>query len=307
MKKTKIVVVGSFNADMTALTPKFPVGGETIMGKSFTVGAGGKGTNQAISAANCGSDVCMIAKIGTDVLSDIARNVFQGAGISMDTVFVTDEASTGCAVIEVSEESGENKIIVIPGANAMLTAKDVESVGDKIRDCDILLTQLETTLESVEAALKIASDSGRVTVLNPAPYADIPSSWFKMIDYFIPNETETEYFTGIRVEDEASAQKAATVLIEKGVKNVIITMGKKGSFFFDGKESFTVPATESKAVDTTGAGDCFCGAFCTALGEGMSVRDALRFANCAAGISVTRLGASASMPSREEIELVFNS
>lgn len=307
MKKAKIVVVGSFNADITALTPKFPVGGETIMGRSLNFGAGGKGTNQAVSAAKNGADVVMVSKIGTDVLSDIARKIYSDSGIDSSYVVETSEYPTGSAVIEVSEESGENKIIVIPGANNYLTADDVRKASEKTSQCDVVLTQLETSPESVEAALELSSEYGKITVLNPAPYSAIPEKWFKLVDYFIPNETETEYFTGVKVSDEYSAKEASKVLIGKGVKNVIITMGKKGAFFCNERESFVVPSTSSKAVDTTGAGDCFCGAFCTALAEGKSVRDSILFANCAAGISVTRMGAAASMPTRAETDSVFNS
>ncbi len=307
MKKAKIVVVGSFNADITALTPKFPVGGETIMGRSLNFGAGGKGTNQAVSAAKNGAEVVMVSKIGTDVLSDIARKTYTESGIDSSYVVETSEYPTGSAVIEVSEESGENKIIVIPGANNYLTADDVRKASEKISQCDVVLTQLETSPESIEAALELSSEYGKITVLNPAPYSAIPEKWFKLVDYFIPNETETEYFTGVKVSDEYSAKEAAKVLMGKGVKNVIITMGKKGAFFCNERESFVVPSTSSKAVDTTGAGDCFCGAFCTALAEGKSVKDAILFANCAAGISVIRMGASSSMPTREETDSIFNS
>ena len=247
------------------------------------------------------------AKIGTDVLSDIARKTYTESGIDRAYVVETSEYPTGSAVIEVSEESGENKIIVIPGANNYLTADDVRKASEKISQCDVVLTQLETSPESVEAALELSSEYGKITVLNPAPYSAIPEKWFKLVDYFIPNETETEYFTGVKVSDEYSAKEAAKVLMGKGVKNVIITMGKKGAFFCNERESFVVPSTSSKAVDTTGAGDCFCGAFCTALAEGKPVNDSILFANCAAGISVTRMGASSSMPTREETDSVFNS
>ncbi len=249
----------------------------------------------------------MVSKIGTDVLSDIARKTYSETGIDSTYVFTTDEAPTGSAVIEVSEESGENKIIVLPGANALLSAADVSSARDKVSECDVVLTQLETSHESVCEALRLAKEYGKISVLNPAPYSEIPESWFPLTDYFIPNETETEYFTGVTVSDEDSAKKAAEILLSKGVKNVIITMGKKGAFFCNGRDSFVVPSTSSKAVDTTGAGDCFCGAFCTALAEGKSVKDAILFANCAAGISVTRMGASSSMPTREETDSIFNS
>lgn len=304
-KKSVITVVGSFNVDITAVTPRFPVGGETVFGKNITFGAGGKGTNQAIAASRCGAEIMMISKIGTDVLSDVARKTFYDEGIGMGLIFETDEASTGTAVIEVSEESGENKITVFSGANKLLTPGEVKAARTKIFDSDILLTQLETSLESVGTALKIASEYGRITVLNPAPYSDIPREWYPLIDWFIPNETETELFTGIKVTDEDSARKAAEVILSEGVKNVIITMGKKGSFYTNGKEFFRVEATESEAVDTTGAGDCFCGAFCTALGEGKSVVESMKFASCAAGISVTRAGAAASMPTRAEIDEIY--
>ncbi|MBQ4116317.1 MAG: ribokinase [Clostridia bacterium] len=307
MNKAKIVVVGSFNADITAVTPKFPVDGETIKGKSLSFGAGGKGTNQAVSAAKSGAEVVMVAKIGTDILSDIARKTYNEVGINCSFVVETSDAPTGSAVIEVSEESGENKIIVIPGANNYLSASDVSKASSKICECDVLLTQLETSIESVGEALRIASEQGKTTVLNPAPYTEIPDSWFPLIDYFIPNETETEYFTGVKVSDGASVYKAAQILLGKGVKNVIMTLGKKGACFCNVNDSFIVPSTGMKPVDTTGAGDCFCGAFCTALAEGKSVRDSILFANCAAGISVTRIGASASMPLREETNSIFNS
>ena len=306
-KKAKIVVVGSFNADITALTPKFPVGGETIMGKSLTFGAGGKGTNQAVSAAKNGAEVTMVSKVGTDVMANIAWETYKNSGINSSFVLETVEHPTGSAIIEVSEQSGENKIIVIPGANNYLSASDVQNADSEISNCDILLTQLETSQESVGEALKLASEKGKIVVLNPAPYAEIPDSWFSMVDYFIPNETETEYFTGVKITDEASAYDAAKILLGKGVKNVIITLGKKGALFCNSEEQFIVPTTGSIAVDTTGAGDCFCGAFCTALAEGKSVKDSVLFANCASGISVTRYGASASMPTREETDSVFNS
>lgn len=307
MKKAKIVVVGSFNADITALTPKFPVGGETIIGNNLTFGAGGKGANQAVSAAKHGAEVYMVSKIGKDVLSDIAKETFSQTGINSTFVFETNEAPTGSAVIEVSEESGENKIIVIPGANNCLTAAEVNKASEKILQCDIVITQLETSEESVGAALKLSAKYKKTTVLNPAPYAPIPETWFELVDYFIPNETESEYFTGVKVSDEVSAEKAAKVLLTKGVKNVIITLGKRGAFFCDEHESFLVPATGNKPLDTTGAGDCFCGAFCVALAEGKSVKDSILFANCAAGIAITRMGASAAMPTRKETDSIFNS
>lgn len=303
----KVVVAGSFNADITARTPRFPVGGETVLGSGFIIDPGGKGSNQAVAARKSGAETVMIARTGTDFLSEMAFELYKETGICTDFVFRTPNVSTGAAFIEVSEENGENRIIVISGANAKLSAEDIAVAEKDISGCGVVLTQLETPCESAAELFRLAAKHKRTTVLNPAPFRDVPVNLWSFADYITPNEIEAEYFTGVKVADGYSASEAAKVFLEKGVKNVIITLGNNGSFFSDGVNEYRIPAVKAgTVVDTTGAGDCFTGAFCAALAEGRTVRESMLFASCAAGISVTRKGASASMPSRDETDALLN-
>ena len=222
----------------------------------------------------------------------------------MDTsrLIVDPAVTTGCALIEVQSADGQNRIVVIPGANHAITPADIQNAEPAFDEAGILLTQLEIPMDVVEAALKMGREKGLVTILNPAPAAPLPDHFYAMIDYITPNETEAELLTGIPVENDADAEKAARFFLSKGVSQVIITLGKRGSYYTDGNVSFFTPAFTVDAVDTTGAGDAFNGAFAAALAEGRNAADAIRFATAFSAISVTRPGAASSMPTKEETE-----
>jgi ribokinase len=301
-KKSKVVVVGSFIVDITGFANRFPKDGETVIGSAVRIGPGGKGSNQATAVSRAGADVVMITKIGSDVLSNIAHEHYSAEGMSEKYIYKTDKAGTGTAFIEVNETSGENRIIAIKGANELLSAAEVAAAEDEIASCDAVLAQLETCNEAVEELMRLAKKHGKTIVLNPAPYLPVPDGFFDGVDYLTPNETEAEFYSGVPVESPEDAERAALKLLEMGVKNVIVTLGKKGAFFTDGKNKMLVPTTDLKAVDTTGAGDAFNGGFAVALSEGMDIGRALKFANCTASISVTRLGTSPAMPYRHEID-----
>lgn len=301
--KCKIVVAGSFIVDITGFSPRFPKDGETVLGSTIKTGPGGKGSNQATAAARAGAEVIMIAKIGSDVLSGIAHQHYSAEGMSEKFIYTTTEADTGSAFIEVNETTGENRIIVIKGANELLSEADICAAESEIASASVVLTQLETNDNAVEVLLRCAKKHGKTTIVNPAPFQEVKKGLFDGVDYFTPNETEAEYFSGIKVETEEDAKKAADKMIhELGVRNVIITLGKKGAFFTDGTSQILVPSATVKAVDTTGAGDAFNGGLAVALSEGMDIETALKFANATAAISVTRRGASPSMPQRAEID-----
>lgn len=298
----KIVVIGSLMVDLTAYTPHFPVEGETVLGSSLRIGPGGKGNNQATAAARAGGDVVMIARMGKDVLGNVITEHYKNEGIPTNYITVSDTADTGCAFIEVDERSGQNRIVVMKNANSEITEAVVKSAESEFSGCDIFLTQLETSLESITAGIMLAKKYNKPVILNPAPFQPISEELFKYIDYITPNETEAEFFTGIPVNNAEDAQKAANALIEKGVKNVIITLGKSGAFYSNGSVSILVPPPVVKAVDTTGAGDAFNGALAVALAEGMAIEDALKFSNATASISVTNKGAATAAPKRYETE-----
>jgi len=301
-KRSKVVVVGSFIVDITGFANRFPKDGETVIGSSVRIGPGGKGSNQATAVSRAGADVVMITKIGSDVLSNIAHEHYSAEGMSEKYIYKTDKSGTGTAFIEVNETTGENRIIAIKGANELLSAAEVAAAEDEIGTCDAVLAQLETSNEAVEELMRLARKHSKTIVLNPAPYQPVPDGFFDGVDYLTPNETEAEFFSGVPVESPEDAERAALKLLDMGVKNVIVTLGKKGAFFTDGKSKMLVPTTDLKAVDTTGAGDAFNGGFAVALSEGMDIERALKFANCTASISVTRLGTSPAMPYRHEID-----
>lgn len=306
--KAKITVVGSINIDITAFTPHFPVDGETIVGNTLQFGPGGKGLNQATAASRAGGEVIMVAKIGRDFLSSVALEHFKAEGMSQKHLAIAEGIGTGSAIIEVSTESAENKIIIIKGANESITAADVLAAEEEIANSDVVLTQLESSFESVRTLIETANNHHVPVVLNPAPFQHVPKGLFDGVDYFTPNETEAEYFSGIRVTDAESASLAAEKLRKNlHIKHIIITLGKKGVFYQDSNHELLVPSPIMKAVDTTGAGDSFNGGFCVALSEGKDIKTALEFANCTAAISVTRAGAAPAMAKRDEIEALYHS
>ncbi len=301
-KKGKVVVTGSFIADIAVFTPRFPADGETVSGRNIKFGPGGKGSNQATAASRAGAEVIMITKLGTDFMEGIARAHYTNENMTQKYVYTQEGGETGSAIIEINTETAENRIIVLKAANDTITKEEIDRAEEEFKTCDVLLTQLESSKVSVTESFRLARKYGKIIVLNPAPAGTVDEAILKDVDYITPNETEAEFFTGIKVTDEKTAEQAADRLLAKGVKNVIITLGKAGVYAKTKEFKGTVPSFRVKAVDTTGAGDAFNGGFCAALAEGKSVRDAILFANALAAISVTRQGTSPAMPYRDEIE-----
>ncbi|WP_020597172.1 ribokinase [Spirosoma panaciterrae] len=295
-----IIVIGSSNTDMVIKTSRLPVPGETIIGGTFLMNPGGKGANQAVAAARLGGQVTFVTNVGNDIFGQQAIRGFQQEGIDTRFVFQNDDHPTGVALITVDAQ-GENVITVAPGANAYLQPSDIDPMLDQIDPTSLVLTQLEIPMTTVAyITQQVAKRGGRV-ILNPAPAQSLPDRLLPSLYLISPNETEAKQLTGITVTDDASAHLAATQLHERGVQNVIITLGAKGAFLSEPGQSQVIAIQPVKAVDTTAAGDCFNGALTVALAEGKSLADAVAFACRAAGISVTRLGAQASMPKRTEL------
>ena len=299
MTQGNILVIGSSNTDMTVKTKALPKPGETVLGGIFTMGAGGKGANQAVAARRLGGEVKFICKVGRDIFGDNAIAHYQQEGLDTGGV-LRSELPSGVALISVDEHA-ENCIVVASGANNDLTEADIEAVAGDIRNCGILLLQLEIPVPSVVKAARIAHEAGATVVLNPAPACPLPDELFRYVDLFIPNETELSTFSGLPVSDEESAAKAAAAMQAKGVGKLIVTMGSKGSLICEGGEPVFVPARKVKAVDTTAAGDTFCGALCVALSEGRSLKEAAEFATAASALTVQKMGAQDSIPYRKDI------
>ena len=297
----KIIGPGSLNVDVTGYAPHLPVHGETTKGTAIRVSPGGKGNNQMTAAHRAGSEVYIIGHRGSDMMGQIMARHYATEGMSEKYVCVDPLVETAGALIEIDETDGQNRIIVALSANEHVDRARVLAAETDFADCDAVLTQFETTIEAVLAAKELAAKYAKPFILNPAPYVPVPEGLFDGVDYVTPNETEAEQFTGIRVDAVEDCRKAAAKFFEMGVKKVIITLGVRGAYFTDGSEEIFVPALKVKAVETTGAGDAFNGGLATAIAEGMPMETALRFATCTAAISVTRLGSSQSMPSREEI------
>lgn len=300
MKSPSIVVVGSSNTDMIIQLARIPKLGETILGGDFTSAAGGKGANQAVAAARSGGKVSFIARVGKDMFGELAVAGFKRDGINVEHVMTDKSAPSGVALIFVAKD-GENSIAVAGGANAKLSPADVKKAAKTIRSASMLVAQLETPLETIEAAATIAAKADVRFILNPAPACPLPDSMLKLVSILTPNETEAELLTGIKVTDKTSAAKAALALRARGVATVIITMGSRGAFLADDSGQQLIPGFKVKAVDATAAGDTFNGALAVALAEGMTSAAAVHFANAAAALSVTRLGAQPSVPRRKEI------
>lgn len=298
----KILVSGSYNVDLMSRTPHMPSPGETVLGGPFKMGPGGKGANQAVAAARLGYDVMMLTKLGEDMFGDQALVNFEKEKIDTTHISRHPDESTGTALIAVDEQN-ENIIVVAPGANEKMTKNDVSQAESSFQEVDIVLTQLETSLEAFEATVELAYDLNKPIVLNPAPYQDINQELFKKIDYITPNETEASALTGIEVIDEESARRASAQLIKSGVKAVIITLGKAGCFLYDGTdEGELIASFPVKAVDTTGAGDAFNGAFTAFITDGYQLREAVIRANAVAALAVTKVGTAPAMPYHQEVE-----
>lgn len=295
-----VTVVGSSNTDMVINTPTLPRPGETVLGGVFRTAAGGKGANQAVAAARAGGDVRFVARVGDDNLGRAALAGFRKDRIDVGRVLPTEGTASGVALITV-DRAGENCIAVAPGANGLVTPADVERAFQDVAPPAVVLVQLEIPLEAVKATVRMGRVLGAVVVLNPAPARVLPPAILKLVDVLTPNESEAALLTGIEVRDQVGAGKAAAKLRDMGVRCVIVTLGAKGAWIQDDTGGRLIPGFKMKAVDTTAAGDVFNGALAVALGEGKQVAEAVRFANAAAGISVTRLGAQPSAPTRAEI------
>lgn len=300
MGTNKIIVIGSSNTDMVVKSSVLPKPGETILGGTFLMNAGGKGANQAVAAARLGGDVMLVAKVGNDIFGKQSIDGFKKEKINTDFVFIDEEAPSGTALIMVNEE-GENCIVVAPGANAQLLPADIAQIKT-ISEAAIILMQLEIPMETIAAVMKIATTNKRKVIINPAPAQKLPDELLNGLFLITPNETEACLLTNINVKDEATAAQAAKVFLSKGVLNVIITLGKQGAYFQNKDLQFITDAPVVKAVDTTAAGDTFSAAIAVAVTEKMEWKQAVQFAVKAASISVTRMGAQASVPYRHELD-----
>jgi len=297
----QIVVIGSSNTDMIVKIPRIPQPGETILGGKFVTAAGGKGANQAVGAARAGGSVAFIARLGADMFGDQALQGFIRDGIQTEHIIRDENAPSGVALIFV-DEKGENSIAVASGANANLSAEDIQSAADTIASADIVLMQLEIPLETVQAAARIAADNNVKVILNPAPAQALPDQLLQRVTILTPNESEAEILTGIKVETESQAAGAARALQAKGIETVIITLGPRGAYVVSTDYEGLIPSFAVSAVDSTAAGDIFNGVLAVSLAEGLPIPDAVRLANAAAALSVTKLGAQPSAPTHQEIE-----
>lgn len=300
--KQKVTVFGSFVVDLMARTPHLPVPGETVKGSLFKQGAGGKGFNQGIAAHKAGADIAMITKLGRDTLGQVALDAMDSVGMPKDYLFFHDEIATGIALITVDENTSQNEIVIVPGACSTITEEDIERVKPRILESAFVLLQLEVNQDANEKVAKLAKENGVRVIINTAPYQPITDEFLRGAYLVTPNEVEAEELTGVPVTDLESADRAAKVFFEKGVENVLITLGSRGVYINTEGRSEIVPAYRVKAVDTTGAGDAFNGGLLAALAEGKSLHDAARFANALAAISVQRMGTTPSMPTRAEID-----
>ena len=269
IESVSISILGIFVADLCFFGDEIPIPGKTVLGKKYIIGPGGKGSNQAIAAARAGGDVSFVTKLGKDNYADMALKLFQEAGVITQAVILDPNLNTGAAGILINQKTGENAINVIPGAAATIDHKFIEDNLSIIKNSKIFLTQLETSIDATMYALKMAKENGCTTIWNPAPARNLPNDCFENIDFFTPNETEASFFINQSIESEEDCQSAAKVLLDKGVKNILITLGDKGCFFKNQEEEFLLPAKKLSVpvVDTTGAGDAFNGSFSVALSK----------------------------------------
>jgi ribokinase len=300
-----VLVVGGSNTDMVIRVPRIPKPGETVLGGAFAMTAGGKGANQAVAAARAGANVSLVARVGEDVFGERALANFAADGIDARFVFLTIGAPSGIALINV-DGRGENSISVASGANALLSAADIERAGDAFGSADVVLVQLESPLDAVEAAVRKAGEKGVPVILNPAPARPLDDDLLRLIDVLTPNEHEAELLAGVPVRDERGARAAAARLRARGPAAVVVTLGERGAYASSREFDGLVPAFKVVPVDTTAAGDVFNGALAVALAEQQPLKEALGFASAAAAISVTRPGAQPSAPARREIEALLD-
>ena len=301
----RVVILGVFVADTSYRAARPPRMGETIMGESFALGPGGKGSNQAVAAASAGAETHMITRLGTDPFADMALATWKQAGV-IPAVSQHADSYTGAAYIFVEAATGNNAIIICPGVAGTITVADIEARGALIAGASVFVTQLEQPMAAALRGLQMARAAGVRTILNPAPAAALPDGMLALCDFVTPNESEAEALTGLPVRTLPEAEAAARALRAAGAGAAIITLGDKGALYHDGSRTVHVPPYKAgPVVETTGAGDAFNGGFAAALAEGQDPLDAVRFGSATAGISVTRPGTAPSMPSRAEIDALL--
>ena len=303
-KRAKILVAGSMNMDLIGTVSKFPEAGETIIGGEFRTAPGGKGANQAIQAARLGADVTFVGKVGDDDFGKTLVSLAEKSGVDTSRIAVDKNCSTGVAQIEVkTDENGtENRILVLPGANMKITVSETEFLKEEIKNYDMVILQLEIPMEINCAVARFAKDAGVPVMLNPAPSSKIPSELLECVTYISPNEHEAFDITGIAPDSDETLKLSVAKLRDMGVGNALITLGKNGCVFSDGDEVIYSPCVEcEKVVDPTAAGDSFVAAFCVAVSYGVSIRDALKFANCVGSLTVSKMGAQTSLSTLDEV------
>lgn len=294
--KGRVCVLGSFNVDVVANVPRFPQPGESLIARGSSMGAGGKGANQAMAALRAGARVHYIGKLGNDTLGDFARRHLDKAGFDACTLFTSDTAPTGNALVFVDGQTGENMIAVDPGANLTIAPAEMEQAMAAIEAADILLIQLENNLEAITAAVTRAHAVGTYVILNPAPYQPVDDRLLAMVDLLTPNQVEARLLSGIEVSDLGSARRAAKCLQQRGAKRVLITLGCQGGLLAADGQYYLIPRFPARAIDTTGAGDAFNGALAAALANHHSLAQAALLASAYAAVSVEREGAASAMP-----------
>ncbi len=301
----KVVILGVFNADTTYRAERMPRMGETLHGTGFALGPGGKGSNQAVAAARLGAEVTIITRLGEDAFAEMALDLWRGAGV-LPAVTRDAKRHTGAAFIFVEAGTGDNAIIIAPGAAEALSPADLDARAEVIREADVFLTQLEQPLDAAAHGLALAKGAGATTILNPAPGRPLPADLIALCDYVTPNETEAEALTGIPVSDLEGARAAGRALRGMGAGNAVITLGARGVFWSGPETEAHLPALAAGPVaETVGAGDAFNGGLAAALARRLEPAAALRFASAVAAISVTRQGAAAAMPTLSEVEALL--
>ena len=300
MRRDIICVLGSFVVDLTSCAEHLPVLGETVIGSSFSMGPGGKGSNQAIAAKRSGGNVVLLTKIGNDLFKDIALKIYEEEQLLSPFILIDEVNNTGTALILV-DKKGQNSILVVPGASKNITLDEVNMLESVLEKANIFLTQLEINLDALKRGITLAYKKGVTIILNPAPVIEIDDEIFSMVDIVTPNEIEAQYLSNITISHEGDYSKVANFFFSKGVKKVIITLGEKGAYGNDGRIERIIPINKVNVLDTTGAGDAFNGGLATALSNGIEFFEAITYANTVASLSVTKFGTAPSMPSIEEI------
>ena len=296
-----VSVVGSFVYDLVAKAPRRPKTGETLIGESFGMFLGGKGANQAIASSRSGASVHMIGRLGKDLFGNQFLEKFSNEGINTDFVIIDDVNGTGIGM-PLIDATGDNSIVLIPQANMALSVSDVNNAFEPIASSDVLILQLEVPIDASQRAAEIAKENNTMVLLNPAPAREIPDSFLRLVDVLIPNETETEILSGLKTTTDDQAIEAVRTLTSKGISTVILTLGHRGALLLTDKIEKRVPGFAIETVDTTAAGDAFCGALATSLAQGSTIEDAIWVANAAGALAVTKIGAEPSLPKKEDLD-----